>query len=78
MMRDDELVGVLSLKLVDGLDEVAVTVLAKVLGTQVRQLIFGLDVMGAGLALLHRFLHEKIHQCHVLCARTVSAVASDV
>ena len=30
----DELVGVLSLKLVDKLDEVAVTVLSKVFGTQ--------------------------------------------
>ena len=32
-LEDDELVGVLSLKLVDGLEEVAVVVLAKVLGT---------------------------------------------
>ena len=54
----DELVGVSSLKVVDELDEVAVTVLAMVLGAQVRQLTLALDVVGAGLA-LHQFLHEK-------------------
>ena len=56
----DELVGVLSLKLVDELDEVAVTVPVTVLGAQVCQLILALDVLDADLALLHRFLHEKI------------------
>ena len=56
---DDELVGVSSLKLVDGLDDVATTVLAKVLGAQVRQLTLVLDVVDADLA-LHQFLHEKI------------------
>ena len=48
-----------SLKLVDRLDEVAVTVLAKVLGAQVRQLILVLDVMEANLALIHQNLDEK-------------------
>ena len=55
----DELVGVSSLKIVDELDEVAVTMLAMVLGAQVRQLILALDVVDADLA-LHQFLHEKI------------------
>ena len=55
----DELVGVSSLKVVDELDEVAVTVLAMVLGTQVRQLTLAHDVVDADLA-LHQFLQEKI------------------
>ena len=55
----DELVGILSLKLVDEFDEVAVTVLAKVLGAQVCQLILNLYVVEAELALFHQFLHEK-------------------
>ena len=55
----DELVGVSSLKVVDELDEVAVTVLAVVLGVQVRQLTVALDVVDADLT-LHQFLHEKI------------------
>ena len=42
----DKFVGVLSLKVVDKLDEVAVTVLAMVLGAQeVRQLTLALDVV---------------------------------
>ena len=55
----DELVGVSSLKVVDELDEVVETVLAMVLGAQVRHLTPALDVVGADLA-LHQFLHEKI------------------
>ena len=55
----DELVGVSSLKVIDELDEVAVTVLAMVLGAQVRQLTLALDVVDADLA-LHQLLHEKI------------------
>ena len=43
---------------VDELDEVAVTVLAMVLGAQVCELILALDVVDAHLA-LHQFLHEK-------------------
>ena len=55
----DELVGVSSLKVVDELDEIAVTVLAIVLGAQnFRQLTLALDVLDADLA-LHQFLHEK-------------------
>ena len=54
-----ELVGVSSLKLVDKLNEVAVTVFAKVLRAQVCQLILALDVVNADLALLHQFLQEK-------------------
>ena len=54
----DELVSVSSLKVVDELDEDAVTVLAMVLGGQVRQLTLALDVVDADLA-LHQFLHEK-------------------
>ena len=75
----DELVGVSSLKVVDELDEVAVTVLAMVLGTQeVRQLTLALDVVDADLA-LHQFLHEKIiPQRDMLCARNVGMVAGDV
>ena len=34
--------------------------------------------MDADLALLHQFLHKKIPQRDVLCARTVGAVAGDV
>ena len=52
----DELVSVSSLKVVDELDEDAVTVLAMVLGGQVRQLTLALDVVDADLA-LHQFLH---------------------
>ena len=55
----NELVGILRLQLISELDEVKVTVLAKVLGAQVRQLILGLDVVDAGLALFHQFLHKK-------------------
>ena len=74
----DELVGVLSLKLVDEFDEVAVMVLAVVLSAQACQLIPALDIVDAGLALLHQFLHETIPQRHVLCARTVGTVAGDM
>ena len=49
-----EIVGVSSLKVVDELDEVAVTVLAVVLGAQVRQLTLALDVVDADLALLYQ------------------------
>ena len=75
----DELVGVLSLKLVDELDEVAVTVLAEVLGAQVRQLILALDdLVDADLA-LNQFLHEKIMpQRDMLCARNVGTGFGDV
>ena len=72
----DELVDVSSLKVVDELDEVAVTVLAMVLGAQVRQLALALDVVDTDLA-LHQFLHEKIIPQRD-CARNVGTVASDV
>ena len=49
-----------------------------VLGAQVCQLILALDVVDADLALLHQFLHEKIPQRDVLCARTVGTVVGDV
>ena len=52
--------------------------LAKVLGAQIHQLILGLDVVDADLALLHHFLHEKITQRDVHCVRTVGAVAGDL
>ena len=55
----DELASVSSLKLVDALNKVAVTVLAMVLGAQVYQLTLALDVVDADLA-LHQFLYEKI------------------
>ena len=58
-LEDDGLVGVLSLKLVDERDEVAVTVLAKMLGTQVCQLNLGLGVVDADLALLYQFCTKK-------------------
>ena len=74
----DELVGILSLKRVDELDKVAVTVLAKVLGAQVYQMILALYVGNADLALLHQFLHEKKTQRDMLCARTVGTRAGDV
>ena len=77
-LDDDELSGVLSLKLVVELDEIAMTVLAKVFGAQVRQLILGLDVVGANLALLYQLLHGKAPQRDVLCARTIGVVAGDV
>ena len=54
-----EFVGILSLKLVHELNEVAMMALAKVLGAQVRQLILGLDVADADLTLLPQLLHEK-------------------
>ena len=75
----DELVGVSSLKVVDELDEVAVTALAMVLDAQqVRQLTLALDVVDADLA-LHQFLHEKIiSQGDMLCARNAGVVAGDV
>ena len=50
----DELAGVSSFKVVDELDEVAVTVLAMLLGGQVRQLTLALDVVDADLV-LHQF-----------------------
>ena len=59
----DELVGVLSLKLVGELDEVAVTVLAKVLGAQACQLILALDVVDADLVLLHQLLNHLSVMC---------------
>ena len=77
-LEDGELIGFLCLKLVDELDEVALTVLAKVLGAQIRQLIHGLDAVNADFVLLHQLLYEKVPQCDVLCARTVSVVAGDV
>ena len=52
------------------------TVLDKVLGAQVRQLILALDVVGADLALLHQ-LHEKIPQRDVLCTKTVGQQVDD-
>ena len=75
----DELVGVSSLKVVDELNEVTVTVLAMVLDAQeVRQLTLVLDVVDADLA-LHQFLHEKIiPQRDMLCARNVGMVAGDL
>ena len=73
----DEPVGVLSLKLIDKLDEVAVTMLA-MLGAQTCQLIFAVDIMDADLA-LHQLLHEKIiPQRDMLCARNVDMVTGDV
>ena len=63
---------------VDELDDVAMTVLTKVLSAQVCQLFLALDVVDADLALLQQFLHEKIRQRDVLCARTVGTVAGDV
>ena len=77
-LEDYELVDVLSLKLVYELYEVAVLVLAKVLGAQVCQLILAVDVVDADLALLHLFLHEKTPQRDVLCAGTIGMVARDV
>ena len=52
-LEDDERVGSLNLKLVDELDEITVTVIAKELGAQFFQLILALDVVDAGLALPH-------------------------
>ena len=74
----DELVGVSSLKVVDELDEVAVTALAMMFGAQVRQLTLTLDVVDADLA-LYKFLHEKIiPQRDMLYARNVGTVVGDV
>ena len=64
--EDDDLVGVLSLKLVDVVDEVAVTVFAKVLGAQVQQPMFGLDEVDAGIAHFQQLLHEKHHSAMFL------------
>ena len=52
-LEDDERVGSLNLKLVDELDEITGTVIAKELGAQICQLILALDVVDAGLALPH-------------------------
>ena len=74
-----ELVGVSNRKVVDELDEIAMTVLGMVLGVQeVRQLTLALNVVDADLA-LHQFLHEKIiPQRDTLCARNVGMVAGDL
>ena len=53
-------------------------VLAKVLNTQVRQLILGLGVVNADLAFLLQLLLEKLPQHDVLFARAVGAVDGDV
>ena len=77
-LENDELVGVLSLKHVDELDEVAVTVLAQVFCAQVPQLTFALDVVDGDLALYHQFLNQKILQRDMLCARNAGTVTGDV
>ena len=64
----DKLLGVSSLKVLNELDEVAVTVLVMVLGAQVRQLTLALDVVDADLA-LDRFLHEKKYLSAIRFAR---------
>ena len=74
-LEDDDHVGVLSIEVVDELDQVAVTMRAKVLGAQICHLILVLDVVDA--ALLYQLLHEKVPQRDVLCSRTVGAVAGD-
>ena len=68
-LEDDELIVVLSLKLVDELGEVTVTVVAKGLGTQVRHLILGFGVVDSDLAFLHQVLSENIpkHQVQLEC-----------
>ena len=54
-------------------------VLAKVLGTQGRQLILALDDVVAAELAFHQFLHETIiSQRDMLCARNVGTVAGDV
>ena len=58
--EDDELVDILSHVFADELHEVAVTVLAEVLGAHVRQRIFDHHVMNADLALT---LLSSIHAC---------------
>ena len=58
-LNNNELAGVSSLKLIDNLDGVAGTVLVKVLSNQVFQLILGLGVVDANLALPYQLLHEK-------------------
>ena len=70
-LKDDELVGVLSHQLDDELHEATGMVLAKVLDTQVYQLILDLDVVDTDLDLLHQLFREKIPQRNVLSAKTV-------
>ena len=64
-VEDDKLVGILSLKLVDELDEVVVTVLAMVLAILL-------------VALHHYFLQKYTLQRDMLCAGAVGAIAGDV
>ena len=54
------------------------TVVATVLGAQVRQLIFDLDVVDTNSALLQQPFHKNVPQRDVLCARTVGSIAGDV
>ena len=60
----------------DGLVGVALTVCAKVLGAQVREVILSLDACQSSPP--PRALARKSTSCDGLCARTVGAVAGDV
>ena len=73
----DEHVVVLRLKLVDGLDEVALTVIVKVNDVEVLQLILGLDVVDTDLVILHQLLHE-IHQRGVIIRRNRAGVETQL
>ena len=75
---DDDLVSVLSLQLIEELDKLAVSVLAKVLDAHVRQLILVLERENADISLLHRLLCENILQRDVLCVITEGVAAGDV
>ena len=65
LLEDRDLDVVLNLKLVDDIDELAMTVPAKVLDAPVRQLILGLDVVDAGLA-------SSISSCTKKCLGAMS------
>ena len=68
-LKYDELVGVLSHQLDDELHEATGMVLAKVLDTQVYQLILDLDVVDTDLDLLHQLFHEKYLSAMCLARR---------
>ena len=56
-----------------------VTVLAKALGVQVRQLILALDDIVVADPALHQFLHENMMpQRDMLCTRNLGTIAGDV
>ena len=53
-------------------------VLAQVFDLDIRQSIFGLDIMDDDSAFPRQFLHKEVTQHHVLHSRTVGLISGDV